>query len=114
VGTAMPLAAHGEVLALLDARGNFNGDRDLFLDPAGAPTILARRLDARPLAAAVGAGGDVDHLAEERILDAAHLPLTRTCRAGLLARSARAVAGLALAVTLELDFLGDARGNLGQ
>src|SRR5690606_37979820 len=71
----------------------------------------AGSLDLLTLAVAIGAGAHVDDLAEERILDAAHLTLAATRAAGLLARAARAVTSFAFAVTLELDLFGDAGGD---
>ena len=56
--------------------------RPLALDAALALARLARRLDDPAVALAARAGGDVDHLAEHRVPDAADLAAAVALRAG--------------------------------
>ena len=95
-------------MTLVDACRDRHAERALPLRPAVALARFARRLDDLALPPAAGAGGDVDHLAEHRLADAADLAAALALRAGRRFRAglgARARAGFAAAQDAELDLL---------
>ena len=94
----LALVGEADLVALVDAGRDGDPERPLALRPAVALAGLAGRLDDLALAAAARAGGDVDHLAEHRLADAADLAATVALRAGdRLGPRLRAAPGAGLA-----------------
>src|SRR5690554_2901124 len=84
---------------------------------APAPALRAQMRDGLPGAVAGRAGGDVDHLAEERLADAAHLARAATGGAALRRRTrrgARAGARRAGGGLLKFDLLLGAKHRFGE
>jgi hypothetical protein len=111
----LALVGQPDLMALVDARRDRDPEGPAALGPAVAAAGRAGRLDDPALAAAAGAGRDVDHLAEHRLADhpdlAAALALgaRRRVRSGL---GAAAAARLAPPEDRELDLLLRAQDRL--
>src|SRR5688500_5097203 len=104
----LALVREPDLVALVDARRDADLEGSPALDAALAPARLARGLDDLAVALAAGAGGHVDHLAEHRLPNAAHLAAPVALGAGdRLGPRLRAApgAGLAACQHRDLDFL---------
>src|SRR5581483_5435567 len=78
----LALAGDAHLHVLVDAGGHLHLQRLARLDTTLAVAAVAGVLDDAPLALAARACGDVDHLPEDRLHRAAHLPRPVALRAG--------------------------------